>query len=364
MNPGASIIRGLRRRGDEPQLTRALASVFQCDPSMAGQFMNVVLPAVDRDRALVAPTEMDCSTEEVVKDGRLDLRFRADGWDVIVELKIYAGYGRNWLDRYLSVLEGVDHAYVAAITRSVPRYGEPERGIDRRWLGSVQWHRLLPGLRAIQSVDDHLSREWQLFLGVLEEEGSMGFTKANPELFELFGRLRETRKHIDEFVEALQMPLLEALIKALGGDERAASVYKTKGGRMHVARSWNGITDTIFLVPAGGPQRIRAGVFAYNPPVRFFVAPKNGRAWVARLAKLSPEANDAVKALVARGFRDHDLHAFLELDEQRLMSSTLEEEVVDWAYARFVDIVESGLLACTVGPVGSAELEDGMDDPE
>jgi hypothetical protein len=327
---------------------------------MAAQFVNIVLPTAAPMRALTAPSEMDCSTEEVVEDGRLDLRFRAEGWDVIIELKIYASYGQNQLDRYLSVLDRVHDAYVTAITRAVPRYGEPRHGVDERWLGSVQWRHLLPGLRAMRGRDPALNEQWPLFFDVLEEEGSMGFTKPQPDLFRLFGELRAVMKHTDEFVEALQMPLLEALVDALGGGEGAADIHRGRGGRMHIARSRNAITDIIFRVPASGAQRIRAGLFAYNPPVRFYVAPMSGRTWVARMARLSPSAQEAVRYLISRGFRDRDLHSFFELDEQTLRSPTLEENVVEWTHARFVDIVESGLLECTTEPFGLSTQDEEL----
>ena len=60
----------------------------------------------------------------------------------------------------------------------------------------------------------------------------------------------------------------------------------------------------------------------------------------------------AVRALLEAGpFRDYDLHAFLELDESRLTSPTLEEEVVEWVHARFEEVSSSGLLE--VPPPGS-----------
>jgi len=367
LDKGAALIQGLRQRGDEPQLTRALASVFQADPSMGAQFVNLVLKTVSEGRAGSTPRELRCSTEEVVEDGRLDLRFRADGWDVIVELKIYASYGRDQLDRYLNVLDKVDSAYVTAITRSVPIYGEPDRNVDPRWLGSVQWRRLLPELRKLQSRSPALSTQWLLFLDVLEEEGSMGFTKPEPELFAMLGQLRSSAKHAVEFMKALQMPLYEALVQALGGDETAAALYKTRGGGLYIGRSWNGIIETAFRIPPTGPPRIRAGVFAYKPPVRFFVAPHTGRRWITRLGRLSPEAQAAVRFLIDHGFRDHDLHSFLELDENTLLSPTLED-IVEWAHARFVDIVNSGILLCNAEPepvqtVGAAtEDVDGLQD--
>jgi len=200
--------------------------VFQADPAMASQFVNLVLRNAANGQAPAAPPDLQCSTEETVDGGRLDLRFRASGWDVIIELKIDAGYGGDQLTRYLNVLSEVDCAYLAAITRSVPTYGEPA-GIDPRWLGSVQWRRLLPELRAMQVSDSVLDAQWPLFLDVLEAEGSMGFTKPEPRLFEALTQLRQSSNHVAEFVRAVQVPLYDKLLDALGGDESAASIYKT-----------------------------------------------------------------------------------------------------------------------------------------
>jgi hypothetical protein len=344
----AALIAGLRRPGDEAQLTQVLASVFQAEPEVASAFLGVVLGPTSPSGDV--PSQLTCSAEEVVEEGRTDLRFRAESWDVIVELKIYASYGRQQLGRYLAALTDVEHAYVAAITRAVPTYGEPPKGADPRWLGSAQWRQLLPGLRAIRPANGGLRSQWPLLLDVLEVEGSMGFTRADPELFKAFATMRTTLQHTDQFVAGLQMPLWEALIDALGGDVLAASLYKGRGGRPVISRSRNGVTDIPFRIPPDGPPRVRAGLFARNPPTRFYVAPHAGRRWVARRGRLTQNAQAAIRHLVDRGFRDSDLHIFLELDDGLLTSPDLERRVVEWAHARFVDIAESGILSCTAEP--------------
>lgn len=55
--PGTAIIRGLRRTGDEPELTRALASVFQAEPGVAGQFVNLASDAVDAPEPIADDVE-------------------------------------------------------------------------------------------------------------------------------------------------------------------------------------------------------------------------------------------------------------------------------------------------------------------
>jgi hypothetical protein len=113
-------------------------------------------------------------------------------------------------------------------------------------------------------------------------------------------------------------------------------------------------------VPATGEIRLRVGLFGYNPPTRFVVAPHNGRRWLTRLGSLPPEGQRAVEYLLERGFRDYDLHAFLELDEAQLTSPTLEEDVVKWVRSRFDDLVASGLFE--VAPPGGRGVDQDPDD--
>jgi hypothetical protein len=213
-------------------------------------------------RSFDVPGRLTVTTEEVAGADRFDLRFRAPGsWDAIVELKIHAGYGPNQLRRYLNALDEVDHAYLAAVTRDVALYGEPPAGSDPRWAGSVRWRQLLSGLRALPLADPDLRRQWPLFLAVLDQEGSMGFTRAEPELFDAWALMRQARDHVAEFVEAVRWPILDALRDALGGSEAAADFYRSRGGRPLLAQGGWGQSDMPLRVPADGPARVRAGMF-------------------------------------------------------------------------------------------------------
>jgi len=337
-----ALLAGLRRHGDEAQLTQALASLACADEVFRRALLRLIVSTAGT--GIEPPSELDVTAEEVGDVGRFDLRFRALDWDVIVELKIHAGYGRGQLRRYLSALDLVSHAYLVAITRDVPLYGEPPLGEDPRWIGSVRWRALLPALRRLPFADESLRAQWPLFLDVLELEGSMGFTRPDPKLFATWSFMRQATNHVEGFVEAVRWPVLHALRDVLGGSEAAADFYRGRGGRPVLSRSAWGKADMPIRVPASGPLRLRVGVFGYDPPTRFYVTPHNGRRWVTSLAALPPEGRRAVSELVERGFRDNDLHAFLELTEERLASAQLEEEVVQWAHDRFVDIRESGLL--------------------
>jgi hypothetical protein len=301
---------------------------------------------------------MEVSAEEVVPGGRLDLRFRSFDWDVIVELKIHAGYGKGQLRRYLSALDHVSHSYLIAVTRDVPIWGEPEPGSYPSWMGSVQWRALLPGLRAFDPPDALLAEQWRLFLDVLETEGSMGFTRPDVDLFAAWALKRRAGLHVEAFVEAVRWPVMAALRDLLGGGEDAADFYRGRGGRPVLSRSHWGKADMPIRVPGNGPLRLRAGAFGWDPPARFYVTPDEGRRWVTGLASLPDEGRDAVRLLVGRGFRDRDLHAFLDLDGARLASPTLEQDVVKWVHARFQDVIESGLLSVSPPWLRQSALDD------
>jgi hypothetical protein len=173
----------------------------------------------------------------------------------------------------------------------------------------------------------------------------MGFTRPNTELFEAWALKRRAAAHVEEFVEAVRWPVLAALRELLGGPDDAADFYRGRGGRPVLSRSQWGKADMPIRVPANGPIRLRAGAFGWDPPARFYVTPDDGRRWVTGLAGLSEDGRQAVRSLVERGFRDRDLHVFLDLDEARLASPTLEQDVVTWVHDRFAEIVDSGLLA-------------------
>lgn len=290
---------------------------------------------------------LSCYSEQVVETGRLDLRFTDDdAWDVIVELKLYASYGRDQLDRYLHALRDVDHGYLIAVTRDVPIYGETHLREEPRWLGSVRWRSLLPGLRALPFECEALGSQWRIFLDVLESEGSMGFTNPDPSLFDTWSTIRRAAGHAEDFLNALQQPLLEALQDALAKDGLTADFFRAQRGRGRpvISKRWSGIIDLQFRIPADGRESVRAGIFAYNPPTRFYIAPQHGRRLSARRQYLPEPLREAVSTLGAAGFRDHDLHAFYELTGERLGSPTLEEEIIVWAHEKFAALAASGLL--------------------
>ena len=338
---GSPVIRGLRLKGNEPQLTAALAAVFQAEPCAASVFVRDALALTSRGASMApaVPEELACTTEERFAQGRVDLRFRAGDWDVIVELKIAAGYGHLQIERYLGALAPTTrHAYLVAVTRDLPAHGAPTAP-DDRWLGAIQWRRLLPRLRELP-VSRELESQWTSLLDVLEEEGSMGFTKPDPELFADFAKMRAASEHVEAFLGVLAHPLLAELRLALGGGDARAAF---KGNKPGVSRSREGAAEYVFVVPAGGLPRVKAGLFAWKKPTRFSVAPLGAP---RLLASRDPQSIAVCDALAAEGFRvpERDLRAFLPLADELLRSEMLEETVVTWARGRFDVLVEAGFF--------------------
>jgi len=148
---------------------------------------------------------------------------------------------------------------------------------------------------------------------------------------------RLARRHMEDFLRVLERPLLGALREAVGRGEQGASLY-WKSGRFS-ATKW-GKLDIPFLVPADGKGRVRAGLLGWRPPTSFFVEASPGHIWIRR----RPDARDAVRMLVERGFHPEHLRAYMELTAEVVSSDDLEERIVAWASQGFRAIVESGIL--------------------
>ena len=201
-----------------------------------------------------------------------------------MEIKIYAGYGDDQVGRYLRSLRSTVHGVVVAVTRDVPRSGESV--IDTRWAGSVQWSTILPDLRRLRPIDPELAAQWPLFLDVLETEGDMGFTKANPELFQAWANYPIARQHLMEFLDTMRRALLDELrVVLVGPDEplQAAADFATKGKSERGVVAPLGKVYVGFRVPAGGTERLWVGVWGgdgqlyLNVDVAYLVASSDRR---------------------------------------------------------------------------------------
>jgi hypothetical protein len=212
--PAHALLWGLRRRADEAQLTQAIAAVARVDRRFGARFVELVLDAAEAGslgasvrafRADGPPQELDCRAEESLgEEGRVDLRFDGPGITLFVENKLYSGYGHEQVVRYLRAVRRLPrgtHSALVAVTRAVPTYGEPALDEDERWLGSVRWAHLLPGLRALPIADAQLAAQWRLLLDVLDKQGDLGMTRADAKLIRAWARYREGRDHLGDLLD-------------------------------------------------------------------------------------------------------------------------------------------------------------------
>ena len=184
------IVRALRLTTDEVQLGRVLGAICQ-DSIVADAFVGAVLdvatggnPAARRV-ALRPRADVRCIDEqrlearvsrrglrERAKDlGRVDLAFAgANGWQLLVELKLDADFGDLQVERY------AEESVVAAIVR------DPEAQVSRKqepeWVGAASWHSILPRLRSLP-VDLQWRQEWLDLLAVMEADGD--FARSRPD---------------------------------------------------------------------------------------------------------------------------------------------------------------------------------------
>jgi hypothetical protein len=347
-----ALISGLRHGRSETELTRALASVFTVERVLGASFLRLVLSHAPRAGGLdlsALPTAFECRAEEVLPGGRADLSFTdaAGRWHAIVEIKIYARYRPGQVDDYVRSLRSVKHGVVVAVTRDVPTSGESVT--DPRWAGSVQWSTLLPGLRELRPADPDLAKQWPLFLDVLVAEGDMGFTKANTELFQAWVNYPVARKHLTEFLDTMCRALLDELRAALVGPDapveaaESAADFAIKRKRIVVTTMTTaGVT---FQVPAGGPERLWAGVWSEPDRGELYFSVDIGCPVATETD--AGQCSQAVETLTAQGFkvvRDHSLVRELELTPELLAGDDPQGTVLDFAKKSFAMLKESGVF--------------------
>lgn len=223
--PAQALLWGLRRKRDEAQLTQVIAEVARADSRFASAFVELLLEVaangphgvnVRRLTDKGIPVNIGCRAEQHLRDtgdsslGRVDLRFDGgDDFTLFVENKLYAGYGDDQVNRYLAALDRLPEerrSGLIAVTRNVPTYGEPRLEESQRWLGSVRWAHLRDGLRTLPIADPELCQQWQLFIDVLDQQGDLGMTSAQPDLIRAWALYRQGRDHLVDLLDQIQQP--------------------------------------------------------------------------------------------------------------------------------------------------------------
>jgi hypothetical protein len=184
------VVRALRLTTDEVQFGRVLAAICQ-DPVVAEEFVSAVVDLAEvgneeAQRSARAPrSDVRCIDEQRLearvsrralrrraKDlGRVDLEFSgADGWQLLVELKLDADFGEMQIERY------AEQAMVAAVVRDPHEHAARNREVH--WVGAASWSSLVPRLRML-SVDSRWRQEWLNLLDVMEADGD--FARRRPD---------------------------------------------------------------------------------------------------------------------------------------------------------------------------------------
>ena len=361
-----ALIAGLRQRRSETELTQTLASVFAAEPVLGASFLRLVLKHAPRaagiDRSAL-PKALECRAEQRLDEGRADLIFTdaAGQWHAIVEIKIYARYRAGQVDDYVLSLRPVKHGVVVAITRDVPTSGESAD--DLRWAGSVQWSKLLPGLRDLRPADLDLAAQWPRFLDVLVAEGDMGFTKPNTELFQAWVNYHAARKHVTEFLDTMCRALLDELRAALVGPDApaktaaAAADFATHGKRVVVTQTT--VSGIGFEIPARGPELLWVGVWSDSGELHFSI----DIGYPVATETNAEQRSKAVETLTGRGFevwRDDSLVRDLVLAPELLAEDDLQLKVLDFAKESFAMLKESGIFE--LGAPATVPMRDDATD--
>lgn len=281
-----TLIRALRRRGDEVQLTRAIGELAQADQLFASGFLRLLLDSAPyahkvRDRPQT-DEDVDCEIERQLIDaagsrwGRIELTFRAGGLCLCVEVKLHSDYRPDQLRDYLHGIDPGRGEYLLALTRNISRYREPDPG-EPGWLGSVRWPQVVEGLRNL-ATPGPLREQWNALVQVLEEDGDVGLTTLEQQLVTAYETYDDVLDRLWNFLEHLGPSALHGTRAALSerheAEKRLASFAsprrrskKTKMRRSDRDEDFPPvITDGGELclalnIPANGSERLWVGFY-------------------------------------------------------------------------------------------------------
>lgn len=213
----------LRRQGDEAQLTQALAAFASHDRVFARELLCTWLAFADAeklDRLGPIPVELECRAEvSYGHHGRIDLEFSgpAESFLVLVELKLFAGYGDDQLLRYVRAAKEApfERSAVLAVTRNVPSFGENEVDSEPEWLGSVRWGKAFDAMAELESAaEPQFSEAWRAFLRACKSKGDFGVV-ADPNDLIAWARYTAGKQALIGIMNELAEPALEAVRSSL-----------------------------------------------------------------------------------------------------------------------------------------------------
>lgn len=387
-SPIGRVLKALRRPRDEAQLTQLIAAFAGADPGFAAELARILIahaPQADAVKALGSvPDGVDCAAESHLFDamgvdkGFVDLRFEneAEGFTLLVELKLHSEYGTQQLERYLAGLRALPagRSALLAVTRNLPRYGESEVRSDPGWLGSVRWAHIFEELHALEHCDPVLLPLWRELLDLLREQGDFGLMDFDPKAVEGWARWREGRDTLIPLLEELYEPALETirveLARARGiepADDLATAILHN-GTRL--VWPWGESLNLQFAIPADNGERLRVQFVGGQHEPFFTAEARHENDHVLRSGE--PALLEATTKLKAQGFvtglgygsywtRPHGPKEWL-YDGARITESLLRLVTRDVR-----DLAESGIFeALAAAPPGapSAPPEQPPEDVE
>jgi hypothetical protein len=271
--------------------------------------------------------------------GRADLIFDAgepDAFVLVVENKLYSGFGDDQLARYqaaITVVRGTGgRGGLIALTRDVPTSGELSTA-DEEWLGSVRLARFLPRLRSLPVRDAGVAEQWSLLLEVLDEQGDMGMTQLNGDDVRAWSRYYAGRQQLTWLLEQVYAEVLDHTEAALKSAHRrlineeapVALWYKGRARRILVQQSLAEMQFGMSVPASYIEQSLKVGVWFQNPGVIRFgvsVAPREAEralkesesSFVRRLRTLT-SAGFQQAGVTGEWFSTHDGAELLAADD-------------------------------------------------
>jgi hypothetical protein len=329
------------------QLGRALAAVCDEDDRVALAFVRGVLEVagigsagtralVVRDRlpAVVTSTQQSQLFADVGRTslrrrvgrvGAVDLDFKgADGWRLLVELKIDAGPGPDQIRRYLNTKAPL----VAVVRDPADAAFKVDGDSPRNWLGAVSWESITPILRGLPIETD--AGTWNELLDIATADGDLGKRRA---------RSTQAGRDAAAALDLAWPKLVDSLVLAVErkhGKRAAALVADSHGRRNGGGTSGAGVG--IALPSDRGPYRIWVGLWEADS-----AAPMISVAWYppsARAAKR--QLREAHARIENRGFEARDVGIYKR--ERSLPASAVRELGLAAVLAREagIDIAELG----------------------
>lgn len=376
-DPLQHVLRALRRRGDEAQLTRLIAAFGRGDRAFAADVVRALLAHADPEKAGrlgPVPPALDCVAEERLLDaggevqGFVDLRFSdpAGTFTLLAEMKIHAAYGYRQLDRYMVGLKalGSGRAGLLAITRDLPARGEEEVERMEQWIGSLRWAQVLPDLLKLKPRDPILRSLWRALLDRVADDGDFGILSVDANAvhgWALAERGQETLTGLLDEIADRTLDIVRSALASHRGVEKSdglAELKRHNSGRRHFA--WKGRLVMRIAVPAGSEdERLRVQFLRAGAAPHFTVEARHpakqppatiAAEWAAATNTLRDEGFDYGRDRETYWSRVHPASDWL--DGKGLIQDRLLERV----QAAVADIVGSGLL--DILPPGGATAED------